>query len=300
MIPRSQQLPIDSIFDEGSSPTLLTICYLSYSAAKLPRVMHKHDDCLEILFVEQGSGSYFINGEKYHTKQGDILIYNSGALHDECHVSHDSSDEIRLYGCSISGLKIKGLPANHLVLPNQNVMISSSDYSDDIAMLFALLFRQVKVYGNYYKETVDHLLKALLRFIYELSKSNLKRAIPTNEILGRRIQDYLDKHYDETINLEKVAKHLNVNKFYLSHMFKTYSGYSPMQYLIRRRIGEAQTLLLNSQRSVTEIAHIVGYNSVSHFQQAFLGMVGMSPYKYRCFMLDKERDEYLLMNSMSL
>jgi YesN/AraC family two-component response regulator len=101
--------------------------------------------------------------------------------------------------------------------------------------------------------------------------------------LGHLIQSYIDKHYKENISLQDIADEMNMNHYYMAHVFKSTTGYSPMQYVIRRRIGEAQSYLLSTDKTVTEIAYIVGYNSASNFNNSFKKMVGMSPQRYREF-----------------
>ena len=54
-----------------------------------------------------------------------------------------------------------------------------------------------------------------------------------------------------------------------------------MQYVTRRRIGEAQNLLINTQLSITEIAANVGYNNSNYFQNVFRKAVGLTPGNYR-------------------
>lgn len=77
------------------------------------------------------------------------------------------------------------------------------------------------------------------------------------------------------------AEALHVNAYYLSHTFKKIIGYSPMQYITRRRIGEAQNLLITTNRTVTDIALQCGYNNSNYFQVVFNNIVGMPPGKYR-------------------
>jgi AraC-like DNA-binding protein len=74
----------------------------------------------------------------------------------------------------------------------------------------------------------------------------------------------------------------------LSHVFKDTFEYSPGNYLVRRRIGEAQTLLLTTNYSVIEIASSVGYNNVSHFNTIFKKLIGTTPKQYRKKYLDRE------------
>lgn len=100
-------------------------------------------------------------------------------------------------------------------------------------------------------------------------------------ILGRRIKKYIDAHYMEAINLQSIGEALNISPYYLSHVFKEMSGYSPMQYLLRRRIGEAQTLLAMTDLSVLRISEMVGYETQSYFSLQFTKHVGMSPNQFR-------------------
>ena len=100
-------------------------------------------------------------------------------------------------------------------------------------------------------------------------------------ILGRRIKDYIDKHYMEPITLQSMGEALHISPYYLSHVFKQMSGYSPVQYLLRRRIGEAQTLLITTDLSITRIAEMVGYDTQSYFNLQFTKNVGMPPNKFR-------------------
>lgn len=92
---------------------------------------------------------------------------------------------------------------------------------------------------------------------------------------------FIDKFYKEDINLDIIAKAVNANRYYLSHIFKAETDFSPMQYVTRLRLGEAQNLLINTDLSVTEIAAAVGYNDSNYFQKVFRRNVGLTPGNYR-------------------
>ena len=64
-------------------------------------------------------------------------------------------------------------------------------------------------------------------------------------------------------------------------MFKSETGFSPTQYVARRRIREAQNLLINIDMNITHIAASVGYNNSNYFQNAFRDNVGLTPGEYR-------------------
>lgn len=68
---------------------------------------------------------------------------------------------------------------------------------------------------------------------------------------------------------------------YFSRVFKQNMGRSPMAYYQQRRIHHACWRLLNTQRTITEIAHELGFCHSAHFSTAFLRARGMSPNAYR-------------------
>ena len=83
------------------------------------------------------------------------------------------------------------------------------------------------------------------------------------------------------MTLQTIGDALNASPYYLSHVFKNMSGYSPIQYLLRRRLGEAQTLLISTDLTISDIAGLVGFETQSYFNSQFTKHVGIPPKKYR-------------------
>ncbi|NBH79892.1 AraC family transcriptional regulator [Clostridiaceae bacterium] len=94
-------------------------------------------------------------------------------------------------------------------------------------------------------------------------------------------KEYIEEHYHEPISIKDICRDLGLSESYVSHTFKDMLGYSPMQYALRCKIGEAQTLLISTDYSITEIARMVGFDAQSHFNQRFIKDVGISPSKFR-------------------
>ena len=72
-----------------------------------------------------------------------------------------------------------------------------------------------------------------------------------------------------------------MNKFYLSHAFKQEYGVSPINYMISRRINESKYLLAETDLSLSQIAQLLGFSSLSYFSQVFRKTQGVSPMEYR-------------------
>lgn len=73
----------------------------------------------------------------------------------------------------------------------------------------------------------------------------------------------------------------HVNKYYLVHSFSKEYEISPINYLIERRVQESCYLLCDTDHSLSQISHMMGFSSPSYFSQSFRKTMGMSPMEYR-------------------
>ena len=104
---------------------------------------------------------------------------------------------------------------------------------------------------------------------------------PHNLVLANRIRQYIGTHFTEQLTLEDIGEALSMSPYHLAHIFKEITGMSPIHYMIRCRVGEAQNLLISTDYSATQIAAIVGYTNVNHFNAIFAKLVGLPPIRYR-------------------
>lgn len=95
------------------------------------------------------------------------------------------------------------------------------------------------------------------------------------------VLSYVDQHYREDIVLGELAEKLYVNQSYLSREFKKETGYSMVKFITNKRIREARTLLRDTDMLITEIATLVGYNNITHFNAMFKKETGISPKEFR-------------------
>ena len=269
-----------SIFENNQLPQLLYITNTEGMQDYFPRMMHKHDDHLEIVFIEKGNGNHIINGTKYDTQEGDILIFNRGIIHDE--MAQLNSDMV-VYCCGIGNLHIKGMEENCLFDISAPAVIPSGQYKEDINLLFNMMFRHVKQHKDEAIERCHYLLCALINIIASLPREPIKSLFYKKLTLVDQVKNYLEQHYAEPITLDFLSQRFKVSSSYLSHLFKDETKFSPIQYLNRLRIGEAQSLLMTTNQSITQIAIAVGYENITYFSLAFTKATGISPSAYRTF-----------------
>src|ERR1700734_2950524 len=91
----------------------------------------------------------------------------------------------------------------------------------------------------------------------------------------------MDREYAQPLDVEALARGVNMSAGHLSRQFKTAYGESPYAYLMTRRIERAMTLLRRGDLSVTDVCFEVGCSSLGTFSTRFTELVGVSPSVYR-------------------
>ncbi|HLU33112.1 MAG TPA: helix-turn-helix transcriptional regulator [Natronosporangium sp.] len=97
----------------------------------------------------------------------------------------------------------------------------------------------------------------------------------------RRVRDRIDREYAQPLNVEALARSVNMSAGHLSREFRRAYGETPYAYLMTRRIERAMALLRRGDLSVTEACFAVGCSSLGTFSTRFTELVGMPPSVYR-------------------
>src|SRR6187431_61609 len=114
--------------------------------------------------------------------------------------------------------------------------------------------------------------------IKRINKSLYPHDDLTNQIVQSKL--YIDKHYSENINLDKVAGKALVSKFHFIRLFKKYYGRTPNQYLQEVRIEMAKKILAKG-KSIDEACNAIGFKSKTSFISLFKKMTGLTPLAYQ-------------------
>jgi AraC-like DNA-binding protein len=97
----------------------------------------------------------------------------------------------------------------------------------------------------------------------------------------RRVRDRIDREYAQPLDVEALARGVNMSAGHLSREFRLAYGEPPYGYLMTRRIERAMALLRRGDLSVTEVCFAVGCSSLGTFSTRFTELVGVPPSTYR-------------------
>ena len=240
------------------------------------RSMHLHEDRLELNFILSGNGTQVVDGELFNTQAGDVLICNSGALHDD---SLMANSRINAWCLAVTNFKLPDLPINQLVAKNFSPRIPCQSVAEQLAQLYPMIHNYAQQKNGY--TIANTLARAVVLIVYKIVRSSALAVAKENNFVVEKIRRYIQDHYAENLIVKSLAEMVNANEFYLSHAFKKITHYSPQQYILRRRIGKAQCLLIYTSLSLTEISARVGYDDSNYFSRVFKKIVSMSPRLYR-------------------
>lgn len=145
----------------------------------------------------------------------------------------------------------------------------------------------------YEKFSLLHLKEIFFHILRSESGKDTPNMERTNGIINacedslcNKVLEYYRDHYHEDITLKDMGNSLGYNQSYICQRFKDSFNCTPMQYLYRYRIYKAQELIMYSDFSLKQIAHMTGFKSIHHFTRVFKDLQGMAPGEFR----DKERD----------
>ncbi len=129
------------------------------------------------------------------------------------------------------------------------------------------------------EQTLVHLLRR---------HANVRRAehveLSRAGLVDRRIRlavELMHAQMHRELSLEEIASAAHLSPFHFARLFKKLTGATPHAYLANLRAARAQTLLAETDLSVTEVGARVGYMSSSHFAKAFRHSTGLSPRAFR-------------------
>lgn len=274
-----ERLPYDR-----SRVRLLDVTYVGRQFSLEHRhVLHQHSDRLELLYIHSGTGRYQVGRREYAVTEGDMVICNAGTLHGE-YLS--LPQDIQTYCCGYTGVHIDGLPENVLISHEKRPVVSLRTYRESIRRAMGRIYR---LHGSsfpdaYLAPVMADLVLAMTYFELTEQEKTMDRTpvLQKNETLMRDITEYLDHNYrNENLRMRDLVEQFHVSESFLSHAFRKETGLSPKQYIVLRRIGEAQSLLENTDLSIGDIETELGFSSSVHFSSTFKKYVGMSPREYR-------------------
>lgn len=247
---------------------------------KHPHMRHRHADVLELLYIAAESGRYIVGNYEYAVTAGDFVICNANIPHGE---DPFQGHHIQTYCLVLSGAKLELAEGERPILS-----FGKDNAIGELLPKLYHMFHKQKGYSEVCRHFALGIFFMLQRMLIERNdKPNPARQ--KREHLVYRILDYLNEHYAEPLTLNQISEKFFISASHLSHAFKKETGLSPMQYMIQRRIGKAQSLLVETSLPIQAIEERLGFSDNAHFSKMFKKCVGVTPKEYRKHFAERRR-----------
>ena len=245
---------------------------LAQYSAEWNSSLHTHT-CSELFFITGGRGRVQVQSESFPVAVNDLVVVNTGVPHAETSQTDAPLEYIVL---GVEGLETFSSSGGYALLHLRAGW-------DELLFCQRMIFQEAREARPGFAGVCQRLLDVILLRLMRQEGFALSQGQP-----GRRssrecdlVRRYIDNHFKENLSLDQLAAIAHINKYYLVHAFRKEFNTSPINYLISRRIQESRFLLSETDHTLSQIAQILGFSSLSYFSQSFRRLEGVSPKEYR-------------------
>jgi len=104
---------------------------------------------------------------------------------------------------------------------------------------------------------------------------------PEMDLADKMIELIQNRYTSTQLNVESIARMLNISRSQLFRICKQKTAMSPIQYLTQLRIEQAKYWLVTTNHTITDIANSTGFGDAMYFSRMFTEKTGMNPTAYR-------------------
>ena len=236
---------------------------------------------LEIAFVKQGKGVYYVENRTYEMNEGDIVVINNIEPHYMEVLPHVNMImpvvmfEPQLVWSSENQFDYQYMKPFFERSSNFNNRIDSK--SEIGQKIFELL---TEIEDEYVNKTIGyklmikakllHIITYLIRHYQDTSKNSESITTKSKKLekLGK-VFEFINRNYSQKIGLNTLAELAYMSPNYFSAFFKLSTGFSPIEYLNKMRVAKSIEMLRGTDYSIAQIALECGFTNLANFNKIF-------------------------------
>ncbi|MEE4561865.1 AraC family transcriptional regulator [Paenibacillus polymyxa] len=266
---------------------LKIIAHSSNEPAYIPRHWH---DSIEISYVLSGRiDNIYIDGMNYSSREGDIVLINSNAIHSFSVAKGQGRQAITVQ--IPSGFIRENIKDSNPILfdcisifeTNEQRLQHFKELRDLLNTLFvAYLNQNNDPLVHIHLTSLSYRLMYLLLMHFKIDNESLP-GFNTNKYLERLtlITDYIKDNYDQSLSLDSIAQVFGLSPEYLSRFFVKHVGLTLFQYINAIRLEKSFRVLMNTDHSIIQIALEHGFPNEKSFARVFKKVYHVTPHQYR-------------------
>lgn len=253
----------------------------NYSKARPPLKQHIHDNMMEIVYIEKGKQVYSVGNNEYTVNSGEVFLTYPNEPHSTATYPEDKSI---LYFIIINLEKLKtgfiGCDAKEGEIIVQAILNIKSRVFKATTDIKAILDKIITTYYSDcpFKNTV--IRNQISNFIINIIEYEKVDITKYNSDM-QKVLDFIEQNIYESISLSTLAEIAGLSIARFKANFRKQVGFPPHEFILRRKIETAKTMLKTYDMTITELAHKLSFSSSQYFSTVFKRFTLMSPIEYR-------------------
>ena len=248
--------------------------------------------CLEVGYCAAGNGELSVQGKNYPLEKGTLFLVNPYVVHS---IQNQTAD-FAMTLMQMDFQSYEPLCPGITNLDFHNVIsggLSPERRQTLFRFISAIVFEVSNQYSGYLLRT-DSLLRALAQFLVDFLTVEARQARGPRSAESDRIKhliEHIDVHYNEDWSLNELADMVGLNSQYLSRLFKLSVGLPLTKYINSVRVKKSLPDLLDSKKTIAQIASQHGFQTVKSYYTAFSEVYDLPPGKYKRWQRDMQREK---------
>ena len=244
---------------------------------------HSHEE-YEINYISAGQAMMQIEGQDVLIHQGQCVVIPPQKKHS---FQVDSRAGCKLTQLEMS-LEMKKQDEEFFKREGEVCRFYIIKNCDEIVPLIeriARLFRKEETEHNEFLLKITA-VEMMITLNYYINQKGSRHSFRGTAGL-KQATAWIQEHFDEPVNLEKVAESAGISSRYLTKYFSEVMGKTCVEYITELRMEKAKHLLWETNKTILEIAMETGYENAQYFSRVFQKMEGIPPKKYRMLWREK-------------
>lgn len=283
----SYHMTQSSIFQDGSG------FFAAYAVIREHVETHSHD-FIELAYMQKGRTVHTLNDGRAVLQAGDFVLLADNACHSYQKLGND---EVRVINClflpKFIDPSLAGSQTLHELLEYSQILFSYQpsegtgglvfhDETGNIGRIFQTMVEEYQARQDGYLQLIRAcLLQLIIYMVRQMQKGCQGNFYACGDHDVALILRELELHYCEPISVASLAEKYHLSESHLCRKFRKYTQCTIRQYVQRRRIAQAKSLLLGTSLSIAQIGTAVGYQDAQFFSEIFRRETGSSPRSYR-------------------
>lgn len=255
--------------------------YIRHAIDEKPRLvnddMHIHS-CCEIYFFISGKVDYLVEGSRYPLMPDSLLIMRPSELHIARIVKEERYERFAI-NFPLDFMK-EADPDMHLArafldreLGKENLF---TEEQLDVKLVKTLFTNMVKAKNDYERNLALKTNLPLLLYMIDQAFVDRKKSEKNPPGFAEKVVPYINQHLFEEITIPDLSEHFNYSTSQFTRLFKKYVGSAPWDYILRKRLTAARSLLhkgLSTQKACEDC----GFSDYSSFYRSYVKYFNESP-----------------------